>query len=70
MAAFSISCFPGHAELSRLNPDGDILGGPAAEGDLEIVDDAGAVQGDAAYPTVLHQANEDGIQSHLDDVGA
>ena len=48
----------------------DLLGGRATQGELEVVDDAGAVGGNRRNVAACHQVDDDGRETGLDDVGA
>ncbi len=47
-----------------------VLRRPAGEGDLEVVDDPGPVEGQALDESSLHEVDEDRLEPDLDDVGA
>jgi len=49
---------------------GDVLGRGAGHGDLEVVNDAGAVQRDAGHESPLHEVDDHRREADLDDVGA
>ena len=60
----------GHAEAAGAERGVDVLGRRSAEGDLEVVDDAGAVQRQRRHEAARHQVDEDRRQPGLDDVRA
>ena len=62
--------FAGHAELAGAEAGFDVFGGVAGECDFEIVDERGAVHGDAGDEAAVHQIDEDRAEADLDDVAA
>ncbi len=58
-----------HAEPAAAQDLVHVLGGAAHHGDLGVVDDAGAVQGQAGEELPAHQVDDDWVQPHLDGVG-
>src|SRR5579863_7822991 len=62
--------FLGHAELAAAEARFDVLGSVSRESDLEIVDQRGAVHGDAGDEPALHEVDENGAETHLDNVTA
>ena len=48
----------------------DVFGSGAREGDFEVVDERGAVHGDAGDEAALHQIDEDGTEADFDYVAA
>ena len=62
--------FLGHAETARAERLIDILRRGPANGDLEIVDDAGAVGRKCRDETPFHQVDEDRRQARFQHVGA
>ena len=55
-----------HAEVTRGERGGDILRSRAVGGELEIVDDAGAVHGDGGEDAAAHEVDDQRAQSDLD----
>ena len=58
--------FPGHAEAAAAYDLIHVLRGAAEEGELQVMDRAGAVQGHGGDPPLLHQADEPRGQAGLD----
>ena len=58
------------AELAGLDVAGDALGGGADQGELPVVDRAGAVHGDVRHQPALHQVDEVARHAGPEDVGA
>ena len=52
------------------SPGIDVLGRGAAKRDLEVVNEARAVQRDGGHVAALHQIDQDGRETGLDDVRA
>ena len=61
---------PRHPELPRAQAALHVLGRVAGHGQLEVVDDPGAVHGQARDQALLHEVDEDRRQAHLQDVRA
>ena len=62
--------FAGHAELACAEAGFDVFGSVAGESDFEIVDERGAVHGDAGDEAAVHQIDEDGAEADFDHVAA
>src|SRR6266404_168293 len=62
--------FAGHAKSARAEARFDVFGRVAAESDFEIVDEGGAVHGDAGDETAADEIVEDGTEARFDDVAA
>ena len=60
----------GHAEAAVLEAGRHILGRGALIGELEVVNDPGAVHGDRGHDAAFHEIDQDGAQPDLDDMGA
>jgi len=60
--------FTGHPEGPGVETRRHVLRGPSGDRQLEVVNDAGAVQRDAAHEAAPHQVDDDRRQAHLQDV--
>jgi hypothetical protein len=60
--------FAGHAELAGAEAGFYVFGSVAREGDFEVVDERGAVHGDAGDEAALHEIDEDRTEADFDDV--
>src|SRR5271155_2087698 len=62
--------FGGHAELARAEASFDVFGRVASESDFEIVNECGAVHGDAGDEAATHEVDEDGAESDFNYMAA
>src|SRR5215470_6146300 len=62
--------FAGHAESAGVEAGFDIFGSVAAKGDFEIVNEGGAVHGDAGNETAAHEIIQHGTEAGFYDVAA
>src|SRR5580704_6643424 len=62
--------FAGHAELACAEAGFDVFGSIASESDFEIVNQRGAVHGDARDEAAFHQIDENGAETHFNHVAA
>src|SRR5277367_3523861 len=62
--------FAGHAELAGAETGVDVFGGIASESDFEIVNECGAVHGDARNEAALHKSDQDGAEADFYYVAA
>jgi hypothetical protein len=58
------------AELPGLNPAAHVLAGAAGQGQLEIMDQRGAVGGNQRHDAALHEIDDEACQAELDQVAA
>src|SRR5712692_5470981 len=59
-----------HAETPIAEAGRDIFGGFAHEGELEVMDDSGAVHDDSSYDAPLHEIDDQRAESDLDRMRA
>jgi hypothetical protein len=69
-AVQELARLPRHAEGAVVEAGADVLRGSAAPGQLEVVDQPGAVQGDRREAPPLDQIDDEGAEPDLDRVRA
>src|SRR5882762_4579959 len=60
--------FTGHAEGASTEAGFDVFGSVAAKSDFEIMDEGGAVHGDAGNEAAADEIDQDGAEAGFDDV--